>query len=460
MATSSEHNGTGRLKPATDAEHPRVTTSTAAAWGIAVPTRRRLLTAITRTARRLVAAVMLGAVLLLGGTVALLAPTSSPAHADILGISSSVQDWICGFVNPSEPWGALGDGPESWLSNLNLAQARQVPVLHVDSAGSTFSAATPPSTGIPQYMDQLPALPAGDYTLYEIAGLRGLNWWTIPLTPDGKNRDCDLWNYVWSEAGNLVFTANKVLLQVVIATKEAAASNNPLSFLYDDAAGAVSTVFSAFFVPVATLMLILAGIWAAVAALRQKGLRALIGAIGAAAAIMALGGFMYSVLSTGTNGFRSVAAIADESISQVNAAATNALFDNLTGNTGACSLPEDTGSAVRGQRLTSCILADSLAYRPWAVGQFGGAGANPIPVPEGWTVLHGQRHQRRRRHRADEPDRAALLRQLRRLPGSADLPHRPARRYPGQRNPLRPRRIRGLLRGSSAAPPPRTSPRG
>ena len=51
-------------------------------------------------------------------------------------------------------------------------------------------------------MDQLPALPPGDYTLYEVAGLRGLSWWTIPLNVDGT-RNCSLWNYVWSQAGNL-----------------------------------------------------------------------------------------------------------------------------------------------------------------------------------------------------------------------------------------------------------------
>jgi hypothetical protein len=67
-------------------------------------------------------------------------------------------------------------------------------------------------------MDQLPALPAGDYTLYEITGLRGLSWWTIPLNVDGT-RNCSLWNYVWSQAGNLIFTVSKTALQITIAIK-------------------------------------------------------------------------------------------------------------------------------------------------------------------------------------------------------------------------------------------------
>ena len=136
-------------------------------------------------------------------------------------------------------------------------------------------------------MDQLPALPPGDYTLYEISGLRGLSWWTIPLNVDGT-RNCSLWNYVWSQAGNLIFTVSKTALQITIAIKEAAAADDPLKFLYDESGGAVATVFAVFFVPVATLMFILAGIWAGINALRRKGIRAALGAAAVAAGIIAL----------------------------------------------------------------------------------------------------------------------------------------------------------------------------
>ena len=70
----------------------------------------------------------------------------------------------------------------------------------------------------------------------------------------------------------------------------------------------------------------------------------------------------------------------------VSAAATNALFDGFTNGQGACALPTDGDNPARGQRTTSCVLADSLAYRPWAIGQFGAAGAARIPLPDGWTV--------------------------------------------------------------------------
>ena len=322
---------------------------------------------------------------LLGAAGTVMASTSS-ANADILGISGSVQDWICGIVNPAEPWEAVGDGPESWMSNRNLAGAKQIPPIHVDAAGQAFSTVQPATDVIPDTMDQLPALPPGDYTLYEISGLRGLSWWTIPLNVDGT-RNCSLWNYVWSQAGNLIFTVSKTVLQITIAIKEAAAADDPLKFLYDESGGAVATVFAVFFVPIASLMFILAGIWAGINALRRKGIRAALGAAAVAAGIIALAGFAYTAAAGGTNGFRSVAGTVDTAISQVNAVATNALFDELAKDSGACTLPDGPASAIRGQRITSCVLADALAYRPWAIGQFGGAGAGPIPLPGDWTVV-------------------------------------------------------------------------
>jgi len=355
-------------------------------WGIATaPTRGTRVSTVLRGCRAAASLLVVTVTVLLGAAGTVMASTSS-ANADILGISGSVQDWICGIVNPAEPWEAVGDGPESWMSNRNLAGAKQIPPIHVDAAGQAFSTVQPATDVIPDTMDQLPALPPGDYTLYEISGLRGLSWWTIPLNVDGT-RNCSLWNYVWSQAGNLIFTVSKTVLQITIAIKEAAAADDPLKFLYDESGGAVATVFAVFFVPIASLMFILAGIWAGINALRRKGIRAALGAAAVAAGIIALAGFAYTAAAGGTNGFRSVAGTVDTAISQVNAVATNALFDELAKDSGACTLPDGPASAIRGQRITSCVLADALAYRPWAIGQFGGAGAGPIPLPGDWTVV-------------------------------------------------------------------------
>lgn len=322
----------------------------------------------------------------------LLMTMTSPAHADLFGISDTVQEWICGMVRPDEPWESVGDGPESWLSNRNLGQF--VPALPKTlSADGTINTYGPPTENptAPEDMDQIRALPAGQYTLYEIAGLRGLSWWTIPLEADGTTPDCSIWNYLWTEAGNLIFTINKTALQIVISLKEAASSDNPLGFLYDASSGALSSIFTLFFVPIACLMLIGTGIWTGVNAMRNKGTRTAIGAVGAALGITALVGFLYlagSSAASGENGFRQVAGIADQGIASINGAATNALFDTFTSGSGtACALDTALDPVSRGQRVTSCVLADALAYRPWSIGQFGGRGANPIALPDGWNVV-------------------------------------------------------------------------
>ena len=218
--------------------------------------------------------------------------------------------------------------------------------------------------------------------------MRGLSWWTIPLNVDGT-RNCSLWNYVWSQAGNLIFTVSKTALQITIAIKEAAAADDPLKFLYDESGGAVATVFAVFFVPVASLMFILAGIWAGINALRRKGIRAALGAAAVAAGIIALAGFAYTATAGGSQRVpqpsreRSTPRSPRSTPSPPTPCSTSSPQDS-----GACILPDGPADAIRGQRLTSCVLADALAYRPWAIGQFGGAGAGPDPVARGLDSCH------------------------------------------------------------------------
>lgn len=350
--------------------------------------RTRLVRRGTRLGRRIAAAAT-AAMTLTFAFAGLVMTTTSPARADIFGISDTVQEWICGMVSPAEPWESVGDGPESWLSNRNLGQIeRQAPKTLTADGSISVDGETPVSA--PTDMDQILAAPAGQYTLYEVAGLRGLSWWTIPLAADGKTQDCSVWNYLWTEAGNLIFTVNKTALQIVIALKEAASADNPLSFLYDASGGTLASLFTLFFVPIACLMLIVTGMWAGWKAVRNQGIRATIAAVGAALAITALAAFLYLAVSSvaaDKNGFRQVAHLADQTIASINGAASSALFDNFAASSGACNLDASGDAAARGQRITSCVLADALAYRPWAIGQFGGRGANPIPIPPGWNPV-------------------------------------------------------------------------
>ena len=130
-------------------------------WGIATaPTRGTRVSTVLRGCRAAASVLVVTVTVLLGSAGTVMASTSS-ASADILGISGSVQNWICGIVNPAEPWEGAGDGPESWMSNRNLAGAKQIPTIHVDAAGQAFTAVAPATDVIPDTMDQLPALPPG-----------------------------------------------------------------------------------------------------------------------------------------------------------------------------------------------------------------------------------------------------------------------------------------------------------
>ena len=70
-------------------------------WGVAVtPTRRTRASRILRCVRTAASTLAVTVTILLGVAATFMASTTS-ANADILGISGSVQDWICGIVNPT-----------------------------------------------------------------------------------------------------------------------------------------------------------------------------------------------------------------------------------------------------------------------------------------------------------------------------------------------------------------------
>lgn len=358
-------------------------------WGVTLSPGRsdthwRMLAVSGRQAVNLLASLTVALAALLG-TAGIGLSATSPARADIFGISDAVQDWLCGVVAPDEPWEAVGNGPEGWLPNHNLAQVSEAPVAKVTGKAAVVTT-TPGRPGVPDTVDELQALPKGQYTLYEVAGLRGLSWWTIPQNVD-KSRHCSLWNYIWTQGANLLFTVDKNLLQVVITLKEEAAKPQPLKFLYDASGGVMSNIFVFCFIPVAMLSLLASAIWLGLKSARGKAnVRGTFSIMATGFAIVTLMAFFYTLGSGGKAGFRQAAGTVDSTISFLNATGTSAIFDGLTGNQGTCVLDKNSDPVQRGQRLTSCVLADSLAYRPWAVGQFGSAGANPIPIPSGWSA--------------------------------------------------------------------------
>lgn len=342
----------------------------------------RLTAAATRRAAALLLMITTTALILAGPAVA----ASTDARADFLGIGDAVEDMICGLVDPEEPWEGVGDGPEGWLANRNLTGVGAITPPRIAFNGRDVTVDTTsvgkPIEPSPDTMDKISGLPGGDYTLYEVAGLRGLSWWTIPLTPNGSDRNCSVWAYMWTWAANGLFTVNKVLLQVTISIKEAASTSSPLAFLYDDTQSTVSTLFVAFFVPIACLMLLFTAVYAGIRSIKEGHARFLLSSLLVFIAVGLGATLMYGLATTDGNGFRSALKVTDEFIAGINDMSAQVLLDELADGQGNCQLPDQADVPARGQRITSCVLADTLAYRPWAIGQFGGAGASPIPLPQ------------------------------------------------------------------------------
>lgn len=326
---------------------------------------------------------------------------AAPARADIFGIggaiSDTIEDWICSIVAPSEPWEPVGSGPESWLSNKNLGGLTPidpVKVMTVGPDGNKQPVLLVPADAqwgvekpAPSTMDAITGIPAETpVTLYEVAGLRGLQWVTIPYTPDGSRRNCSVFAAVWNFAGNGIFTLGKGVLQITIALKETATSGSPLSFLYDKLGGTVSDLFIGFFIPFAGLMLLFTAIWAGVQMLRRdSGLRTILSGTALALIIVFGGTVLYLAMFNGNSGFRTASAVLDKTAAGINDLGSRVAFDRIAKESGNCLLPDD--APERGQRMSSCVMADGLAYRPWAIGQFGAAGADPIPLPKDTKVV-------------------------------------------------------------------------
>lgn len=308
-----------------------------------------------------------------GGTASALWPFSE--------VGNMVDEAICSITKPSLGQQDVGAGPEAWFSNRNLAEAPAKP-------GST----DPP----PEYAKDVHLGNEADmtqFTLYEIAGLRGLDWvpWQYSPDSDGDSPDqCSMSAWMWSMVGNLIFTINLYLLQATIALKELAQSSNPALFLYDATDSIVAHIYVHFVVPTMAIALIFGALMLGFSASRGGG-REQLGKVGASMGVMVLAGFMFGGLSLTDSGpsmehpegsgFYTVASTLDETVTAVNNALSAGIFSMINRNDeqAFCHVPTGTDKNL-GQRLSSCALAETLAYEPWAIGQFGPQAKDMIEV--------------------------------------------------------------------------------
>lgn len=296
---------------------------------------------------------------------------------------SKFGDALCAVTAPNLSPEPVGTGPENLFSNINFGGAHQ--------PGATEQP--------PQYANvatdftragQAENHSLSSYTLYETAGLRGLKWVNWQKTPDG-DESCGFGPWTSVMVGNLLFKVTIYGLQTTLAFKEWSQAENPLEVLYTKANPIVDEVFTKFFMPMGAIMFMVAGLAIGARAVRSAGMREGIGDAAGSLLVLALAGFAYGGIATASfanpngNGFYMTAKFMDTMAAGFNNAFADMVFSTIEGDqTSMCQRPTDGGGNTSpvgsGQRLTSCILAESLAYTPWAVGQFGVAGADPIPT--------------------------------------------------------------------------------
>ncbi|MER6217327.1 hypothetical protein ABT213_25165 [Streptomyces sp. NPDC001674] len=237
---------------------------------------------------------------------------------------------------------------------------------------------------------------ADQYTMYELNAMRGMNWSgtqrdigdasQTDSTWDASGADdCEIMDYVNNGIANLIFDGTKILTRISISIKEFASNPSPLSGLYTGRDNVVETLKTKVFVPAVPVMISLTGFWV-FSKWRKGQMREAWSGIGWAA----LTTVAVVTLLTGGN-FHKVIDQADSGIASANSYLSEAVLSGMADQMQApCDLPTGTNVPNRGVRESSCAMYDTLAFRPWALGQFGEGGTNCIfKVKGGGKVDNG-----------------------------------------------------------------------
>lgn len=224
--------------------------------------------------------------------------------------------------------------------------------------------------------------PANEYTLYEMNGVRGLYWSGTQRDRGDASQtdswwdasgadDCRIMDFVNNGIANTVFDGTKILTRIAISIKEFASNPSPLSGLYKSRDSVVDRLRENVFVPAVPVMITLTGIWV-FGKWRKEQMREAWSGVGWAA----LTTVAVVVLLTGGN-YGKFIDEADSGIAQANALLTEKVLGAMSGEIQSpCDLPNTAPN--RGVRISSCAMYDTLAFRPWALGQFGEGGTDCI----------------------------------------------------------------------------------
>ncbi|WP_327728502.1 hypothetical protein OG250_19285 [Streptomyces sp. NBC_00487] len=227
---------------------------------------------------------------------------------------------------------------------------------------------------------RLPGDP-GDYTVYELGAMRGLNWASTQQSQDqakegerGENADdddCSVQNEIYNSIAQMVFDLSKFITRASISIKEISSNPSPLAALYEGTVEGDNSVVdrlndNVFKLAVPT-MIMLTGIWV-FGKWRKGDMREVWAGVGwAAFVVIAVSAFLVD------NNYTRVVETADSGIAQGNAALTEAVLGGAVDDIDPpCDLAAN--APQRGMRISSCAMYDTLAFRPWAIGQFGDPG--------------------------------------------------------------------------------------
>ncbi|MFJ1668080.1 hypothetical protein ACIOK4_17145 [Streptomyces bottropensis] len=244
---------------------------------------------------------------------------------------------------------------------------------------------------------RLPGDP-GDYTVYELGAMRGLNWSSTQQSRDQASRgdtgekaeddDCSVQNEIYNSIAQMVFDISKFTTRASISIKEISSNPSPLAALYEGTVEGDNSVVdrlndNVFKLAVPT-MIMLTGIWV-FGKWRKGDMREVWAGVGwAAFVVIAVSAFLVD------NNYTRVVETADSGIAQGNAALTEAVLGGAVDDIDPpCDLAAN--APQRGMRISSCAMYDTLAFRPWAIGQFGDPGKKRMEYKGSGTCDFGEK---------------------------------------------------------------------
>ncbi|MEV8347002.1 hypothetical protein [Streptomyces niveus] len=218
------------------------------------------------------------------------------------------------------------------------------------------------------------------YTMYELNGLRGLNFsQTFKGRGDASEDngsfgsgadDCAVMDLVYNGAADTIFTFTKFFTRMSISIKETASNPSPMAGLYEGRDSVVKTLKDNVLQPAVVIMILLVGLWVFTKWRAGDTREVWAGVSWAALSIIGVMAFL-----TGGN-YDKFVTWSDTHIGDANTALMSTALAGVSGEMQPpCDLKDNYN---KGLRQSSCAMYDTLIFRPWALGQFGTPGKSCI----------------------------------------------------------------------------------